>query len=86
METIKFTATATYPKEEVLSFALSLGFVPNEDETAEDFISNYFQSKLAEVIIENIVEGIDKQFEEQKQASIMETKIGVMDNIKVDYD
>jgi hypothetical protein len=52
METITFTATATYPTDKISAFAVFNGYKLDSEQTAEDFISDFIKKQLVEILLE----------------------------------
>lgn len=74
MKHITFTATATFPKEDVLTFAIANGYTENKEETPEMFVSNFFKSSLVDLVGKATVRYIAIQKEQEKMEAIQEAK------------
>ena len=69
MEHITFTATATFPQEDVLTFAQANGYVENEEQTPEAFVSHFFKNVLINLVGKETIRQIALQKEQRDAGS-----------------
>ena len=69
-----FTATAKFPQEDVLQFAIAKGYIENEEQTADEFIAEFFKTALIDLVGRETIRHIAQEKEQEKIQAVKEVK------------